>query len=382
MSKTSRSSKCVSNQIQKQMAGTMPVFDSKKATDEIEIDIQIGNALNWYNMMASDKKERKWFLTYAEKNKLLTKGEVGRAKTMDSTIFSRVGRYTEMISNGFPIEEWAQKYIDACVAKVKKNLSKKKTVTKSEPSIQERMDDKGIEKASEIIQKVDEFYCEMTSGKLKKKDDAAFFDIESFLNVNEIKPAISARMVPHIEQSREEWNNALADDRSFYDHMSDSEIKRMIRIYDWILEGLNIRAATKRTTKRTRKRKEKTPADLVKRIKYLEKTDLYGGHVSVAPEKLIGATKVCLFNAKTRQMYLLESQDKRGFTVKGTTIQNVNIDKSVCKRIRETQVNNLLQIAKTQGIRGVKTAFIEITSKPGIVNGRMNANMIIMKVYK
>jgi len=381
MARSRSSSKGVSDQIQKQMSGTMPVFDSKKATDEIEIDIQIANALNWYNTMASDNKERKWFLTYAEKNKLLTKGEVGRAKTMDSTIFSRVGRYTEMLSNGFPIEEWAQKYIDACVAKVKKNLSEKKTVTKSGPSIQDRMREKANEFAGMILNDIDEFLDGVISGDIKKSDDESFFNIQSFIQVNEIKPLVANKIVPDIEYAKNEWVQALKNSEG-YDYLTESQIKRMIRFYDWILEGLNIRASTKHTTKRTRKRKEKTPAELVKRIKYLEKTDLYGGHVSVAPEKLIGAIKVCLFNTKTRQMYLLESQDKRGFTVKGTTIQNVNIDKSVCKRIRETQVNGLLQIAKTQGIRELKTAFNKITSNPGIANGRMNANMIIMKVYQ
>lgn len=382
--KSSSVSKGVSDILERQMAGSHPVFNAKKSKEQVDIDIQVMHALNWYANMANDAKERTWFLAYVSQKGLMTKQECQKSKEIDASLFVRAGRYAHMMSNGFPIESWSKDTINNCIAKLRKKFSEKKVVIeekKNVPSIQERMDEKAYEISNFITTQIDSFLITLVSGKIKKSDDESFFNASSYLNANEIKSPIAARVLKKLELDIQEWRDAESNNEG-YDYLTDSQIKRMVRFVGWIEEALKLKIAEKTTTKKTRKKKQKTPQELTKKVKFLPRTDLYGGIESITPDKILGCEKAIIYNIRTREYSIYESLDKLGLSFKGTTIQNFDEKKSVSKKIRETHIKSLLDTTQKQGIRATKNAFDSIKAKQFVPNGRTNENTIIMKVYK
>lgn len=372
-------SKGVSDILEKQMAGSVPVY--KPTEDEINKDIQVMHALNWYNSMANDNKERGWFASYLKDAKTFTTEQLNLIKTFDSSIFSGTGRYCHMITNGFPIESWATPKIQVVIERIKKRFETKQDVSTdssvlSGPSVQDRMNEKANEFAGNILNHVDEFLTGIMSGDIKKSDDESFFNVESFIKVNDIKPLVANKIVPHVSYAKSEWTEALKNNEG-YEHLTESQIKRMIRLYDWILDGLNGRVAEK-AVRKTRKRKQKSPQQLTKNVKYLAKSDEYSIE-STTPDKIIGAERLITFNVKYREFSIYESKSA-GFTIKGTTIQNIDESKSTSKKIREKYLKDLLKTASTQGIRAIRNAYQLINSKDSVPTGRLNGDTLIVKV--
>lgn len=370
-------SKGVGEILEKQMAGSVPVF--KETEDEINRDVQIMQALNWYNSMANDNKERSWFVSFLKDQNKFDANQLAQIKTFDSGMFSRAGRYAHMIHNGFPIESWALPIIQDVIVKIESRFETKTEVDSgsSGPSVQDRMNEKASEFAGNLLSIIDDFTNGVKDGSLKKSDDESFFSIQSFIQINEIKPLIAGRIVPHIEYDKNQWEKALKDKEGYEDY-TDSQIKRMVRFYEWIVDGLNGRVAEK-PARKSRKRKQKSPQQLVKAVKYLDKTTDFGGVTSITPDKIIGAERLITFNVKYREFAIFESKSG-GFSIKGTTIQNIDESKSVCKRIREKYVKDLLKTAKDQGIRAIRNAYNPINAKENVPNGRLNGDTLIVRV--
>jgi len=382
-------SKGVSEMISKQMRSDQPVY--KPTTDIIERDIQIGHAINWYNALSTDAKERSWYHAYAKEKNLFTTAELAKIKVSDAKMFHRAGRFAQMVLDGFPLDH--DRYIQRRLAETKEvvtvylnppKVKKTKKKVKEEPkvSVQDRMNEKAEELGGEILNLVDQYVASVK--KIKKSDDGDQVNIESFLNVNEVKPLIASRIIPIIKDASLEWDEALTtkdkDIKEGYSYLTTSEQKRIQRMYKKVLDTLEARSQQKRQ-RATRKKKVKTPTQLVSKVQYLASTTEYGGLSSVDPEKIIGANRVILFNIKYRQYTIVEAEnDQIGLTVKGTTIQNIDETKSSSKRVRETYLKSLLGTTAKQGIRAIRKEFNGIKAKDSAVTGRLNKDTLILKV--
>jgi len=377
-------SKSVGQVLSKQLAGSRPVFDTDDLDHEYSSDVQVMSALNWYSSMASDKKERTWFVAYMKEQKIFTGSDLSRIKDFDSKIFSRVGRYCQMLSDGYPIDSWALPKIQEVVRDLQLRLKPvaNSSYSSSGPSVQDRMNEKALEYASNIQTVIDDFT--LTIRDRKKSEDSDVFDIVSFVNVHEIKPLMANRIVPYIEESKNTWADVVKsqdpDIREGYSIYTTSQMNRIIRFHDWILEGLSAKGSEKKVRK-PRKTKKKTPTQLVKAVQFLDSTKEYGGLKSIKPESIIGAGKLVMFNTKYREFTIFEASDVDGFGMKGTTLQGFDPSKSVCKRVREQYVKDLLGTT-SKGIRAIRNGFKSINSKENTPTGRINKDCILVKVMK
>jgi len=84
-----------------------------------------------------------------------------------------------------------------------------------------------------------------------------------------------------------------------------------------------------------------------------------------------------VFNTKYRDLFIYQAKDGEKFSVKGTTLQNFDEDKSFKKKIRKPEdvLNSVLKTTKLRAIR----AFGEIKTKPGIATGRINGECILLR---
>ena len=110
--------------------------------------------------------------------------------------------------------------------------------------------------------------------------------------------------------------------------------------------------------------------------------------ISVNPADLVGANIAIVYNSKTRKLGVYHASNvdpmglKRegsGLSVKGTTIQGFDEEKSVCKTLRKPieQLATFKKVAK----RSLNKEFDAINSVEVKMNGRFNAHSLIIKVF-
>jgi hypothetical protein len=161
-----------------------------------------------------------------------------------------------------------------------------------------------------------------------------------------------------------------------YSYLSKPAIKRRIKLLEDMLKDVELYKASKKAQQKPRVKKEKSADKLVERMKYLTSSPDYSV-TSVNPIKIIGSEKVYLFNEKYRRLTVLESLDKDGLTVSGSSIKNFDEKKSFAISLRKPKDVLVLIITKTE--KQIANAISKLTTKKSKANGRVNDNTIIIK---
>ena len=128
----------------------------------------------------------------------------------------------------------------------------------------------------------------------------------------------------------------------------------------------------------TRKAKQISAVDKVKKLNFLDE-DVDNQITSIDPSKIIGAELLYLYNSKTNQLIYYVARDRGGFDVKGSSIKNFDEDLSQVKKLGAKTTHYLDRVLGGGKIVLNKT-MNEINSKASKVTGRVNNNMIILKV--
>lgn len=122
-----------------------------------------------------------------------------------------------------------------------------------------------------------------------------------------------------------------------------------------------------------RKKRKINKANRVKNMKFLDKCE---GVTSINPEKIIGMHYFVCYNCKQRKIYFYESDE--GLDVRGTTLQNYTEERSFCKSFGRSKLT--LKDIQDMGILAIRNEIEKISSKKTKVTGRVNSDMILLKV--
>lgn len=164
-----------------------------------------------------------------------------------------------------------------------------------------------------------------------------------------------------------------------YSHMTKKEQKEYFKYISDIVTDAEKYMSSKKATRKVRSKKPVTIAQQVRKVKYMADSSEYQV-TSVSPDNIIGASIVWLFNVKTRNLTRIESSASVGLGVKGTTIINFDDDKCDKKKLRKPE-EFIAATAKTTKIK-MNREYNSIKTKPRASNGRINADTIILKVFK
>ena len=216
------------------------------------------------------------------------------------------------------------------------------------------------------------------------------FDPKAFKIANLLKgkgaKAAQARYVKGFFQSGHnellELASGQADEqlREAYKHNSRKNVKKLIDFYESIAAACDQIVAEAKVLKKPRKTKIKPAEELVKRVKF-RLTDDKLGITSVPPAQLIGAQSAVVFNTKTRKIGYYISTSSAGLGVKGTSLINFT-DKSTQKTLRKPEVQ-LKEFKEQNTQRRVETWFNKsVKTTETALNGRLNEDIVILKVYK
>lgn len=160
-----------------------------------------------------------------------------------------------------------------------------------------------------------------------------------------------------------------------YSHIKRPELNRRIKECKAMLTDLDRIKAAK---KATRKSGTKVPSmdKQVARLKY-KKEDNDFKIVSINPAQIVGKSRLLVFNTKYKMLVEYFTEAVGGFEIKGTTIKNFSPES------REWKLRKPLDIlpkALACNAKQFEKLASEFTTKPGKPNGRINENIILLKV--
>jgi len=242
-------------------------------------------------------------------------------------------------------------------------------VVKKRKTVQENIEAKVVELLGEVDYAIDVWDCEK-------------FDMYKYLTDNKVSSAVALKIPAQYKDMRDEIKEAIEGKdeqlKEAYNFMNKTEKKGFLSFVNKIVLDTERYAENNKPIRKPRKAKAISAVNQVKDLNFLEQ-DVEHQVKSIDPSKIIGAKQLWLFNNKTNEIIKYDQIDRGGLAVKGTTIKNFDEKSSGSKKLgvkTEDVVDRVLE----GGTITLNKVMSEINSKVSKVTGRINNNMIILKV--
>ena len=146
-----------------------------------------------------------------------------------------------------------------------------------------------------------------------------------------------------------------------------------------IISDCNGFTSNSKVAKTPRKKKIVPISKKVLKLNY-KKEDPEYKIVSIKPESIIGCQNLWVFNTKTRKLGVYVASDESGLSVKGSTIENYNVELSITKTVRKPLdvIPNVIKGKKTV----LKKIMSDINSVQTLLNGRINGDVVLLTSIK
>ena len=325
-------------------------------------------ALNWYTLNKDDKDAAKY----------LGIKEISIAKKFMTLAWTR-----RMKARGCVFDEVMQDRIAAKESELQDTLKALKPVKQQSAtnviSIQERVQEKTDYYIMELEAKFDEFMLGDYHGNINQED----FDPYKWMVDAGIKPMHASRIAQYFNERAKQFVHYI-DNWKTDEYISESFAKRGRK---WLLHAANFArlfasdaekiASNASKARAPRKKKPVSIERKVKNLKYLEKYDDLKLQ-SISPSKIPGAMQLWVYNTKTRQLGVYNALDGGGLDVKGSAILNFAFETSIGKTLRKPA--QTLKIVTDGGKIALRKALDGVNSKPKQLNGRINKDMILLRV--
>lgn len=343
-----------------------------------DIDRAVYDTLRHYNYFYDYKETFKWASAWVKAHR--PKDYSKFQKIEQWRISTTVGGMCKMHTNGAPFDakriEWINSKLDIAMresVEVKEEKESKETPSKTIADIVK-------EKTSEFISEVEFVLDEFHRG--------IWLDIENYSVYNELKkidaPANMAKAVvdyytPLKAELVELINQKTPDLVEGYSNMKPIQRKKYLALVSIIVDDAEKYLASKKAVRKTRVAKPKSATVQINKMQY-QKDSAEFKVTSVDPITIIGASEVYLFSTKYRTLSHLVTSSTSGFSISGTTIQGVDLEKSKKKKLRKPEdvLSGIISSPKTKAIK----VFNEVKSAEADAVGRVNSETIILKVIK
>lgn len=342
-------------------------------------------ALHFAQYEMSDKQLKSQAIKYAREKKLDHK----LLSVLTDKELALFGKYAYVANGGGVIQEdylgGVERMLDTLFAKAKLVRAERKAAAKEKAkevtgpvlTVQDRM----RMQAEEVCQEFDGWIDDLSTGKLKTVPKQ--MDPGNRMKAAGFK-AGQARYVrsfyePELAMVKEVLAGKDADLKEGYSNVAKSSLIRMQKLLDKIITEARVIEQVTKAQRKTRKRKAPSIEKQIGKLKYCESHPEYGV-ASVNPAGIIGAKEVWVFNTKYRKLGKYVAQDESGLAVKGASIKDFSVDKSRCKTLRKPK-EQLADFMKAGKVK-LRTFLEDIKAVDAKMNGRMNDNIVILKVFK
>lgn len=339
-------------------------FDDKAYGPEPIQIAGFGDALNWYNYMATDDQSRDWFFVYVKKN--YTKNQVAALRKLPKWKISKtLGNVARILLNGNELPQKNMDYFDNSVKDLVAMASSFQEEVEEKPKVTVSIQDRVQAKIYQLITDCEE--------AIDANPDLNVYD---WLVAKEVSPQAANALREYYSKHAEDHEADEFDTPAM--KKSRANLKKYWEEFVLLIDRyINNKKAVK--VRKPREKKVKSAVDLVKNLKF-RKEDSSLKIVSVHPAEIIGCQQLWVYNTKYRKLSQYLAVGPAGIQVKGTTLTGWDIESSTSKTLRkpEESLTALLSAGKVtlrSFISNIKTA----ESKP---NGRINQECILVRVIK
>lgn len=346
---------------------------------------QLWRALHYvqYELAVSDRALKKEVITYAKNNKL----DYKLLNVLPDAYLISLGRTFYILNRGGELTEKDQASVDhgldlkmeqARKEKVKRKEAAKEKKRKSVGpvlTVQDRM----REQAETIAAVFDHWIDDLATGHLKNLDT---MDPATQMKLANFKAGQARWLKDYYVTELAEMKAIIAGDdaqlKEGYSNLKKSCVIRIAKLIDEIINAAAMIETVSTAQRKTRKKKLPTTAKLVAKLKYCKQHN-GSGVASVDPVGIIGASEVWVYNTKYRKLGRYVARDTGGLGVKGTSIKDFATT-SVQKTLRKPkeQLKDFMGCGKVK-LRKFLNNIKAVDTK---LNGRMNNNIVILKVIK
>ena len=352
---------------------------------------QVINAYNWYNYFYDADQAKAWIIEYLKEFYKTEKELIKNVNRIDSNHCRTTGWCCRILLLGGNLSQELQ---DRNIARIRslageaarastdsssnsnEGASKEEGSTEKEVkqviSIQERVTNRANDLIADIEGHLDNFYR-----------DGTMFKPVDWLSAQDVKPMIAQKIADHYKPLYAEIFDALngKDDqlKEAYSSWKKPKLKAYMEFVKSIISAAETRATIVKATRKPRKKKEKSPVQLVSKLKFKEKDDEYK-LTSIDPKQIIGCNQLWVFNTKYRTLAVYNAMGPVGLSIKGSTLTGFDEKTSIIKKLRKPteQLNKLMQGGKIV----LRKFMDEIKCKPKEATGRINNEVVLLRVIK
>lgn len=346
---------------------------STSGVNSENFDLKLSHALNSYNQIYNLKDAKKFLLEFYSKNRELKSiiSSMTEKQMFEYKSFGFLCKFLKDSNVSSDITESNQKWIKEKEEEIKQIKVEKEIYKKEKPK-------HDVQKAilEQVRQKIGEIDYYIESFVYGKKTD---FNVIDYIKSCEFSPIHLRKVINIYEKEREEYVNIETDEevKESYKFLSKVKIKKIIDLYDEMLNSISELIKATSTRRKTRSKKVSVQK-IISKVKYLvEDKDI--GITSLAPERIIGSFYCYTYNIKTRKLSFFKTKDASGLKIKGTTIIDFDEKESSVKTIRQNvDINTFVNKPKTT----TKKSFDTLTTKPTPTVGRINSDTLILNCFK
>lgn len=363
--------------------GGEPEWDTEaaKSWDSDQFDHLLRQSFYYYNYYYSQKSCKKYVVEWMKTSESFTKEEirsfdVANDKWLPMTACSLVMAQRA----GMPFREQHTTFLNTALREViarsvaepvEAGVEPTKAAEVYKPTIQDRLN----ERTCEIIGELEGIFDEVATGV---KKPSKLYD---FLVSNNVVQSQLGKYEELYNKRKAELVAAQGKEdaqlKEGYSHLKAADFKRIIAWIDDLLSAVDQYRGVKKATKKARVRKAPSKEKVVAKLKYAKNFPALKA-VSINPADIVGASTLWVYNTKTRKLgkYIAGSYTSLG--VKGTTITNFDVDKSVSKTLRKPE-ETLKEFAKAGKIQ-LRKFLDEIKATEVKLTGRISEDIILLKI--
>jgi len=173
-----------------------------------------------------------------------------------------------------------------------------------------------------------------------------------------------------------DWFGELATEYDDPEFIFDNRKEEKKKYLDAIDEMTNW-MAFKKSQRKSKKPRAINADKMVAKLKYAQGNEKYN-ITSIDPRQVIKAQSLFVFNTKTKKIAVYNAMNYDGLKIKGTTIKDFDTTISMQKTLRKPE-KVLPNVLKTDGKIAMKNIWKDINTVETPANGRINADMILLK---
>lgn len=375
------------------MFGKEPSWEDSSNEDE-NFKTRIITALNWANAVLTTQQLKAQTIEYLIANDL----PLYNLESLEDYKFTSVGKTAWLLNNQCPLP---QSWIERLQIKLNElyNDNSTQDALDEEINAQAVKPNKTAIKTANAIKKIEEniaFIDNLIDDAVLNNQEANESAVYHRFTGEKLDEKIAKTIYAHLMLSHAKLNNEIADLTQLsqeqrieqfdtiqvfdaYVNNIDKTIDATISVANQISSYLGNKKSLKKSERKLgSKHKAKRIEAQVQNLNFKVQDATYKV-ISINPTAIAESQTLLAFNTKSRKLAIYVASTDQGLSVRGTTIQNYDEEKSVQKIIKN---KDMLAQIQSGNIRRAQVLLESIRAKFTQTTGRINEHTILLKVFK